>query len=329
MNSQVRQCILTFCSSVAAVVGILTASAGASADILAPSYIPTIDIYPQATFVTGEDAFAAQGANKPFVNGDIQFNGVFSMPLLKNLSFQFEHDRGSGINNTIGNIGNQLTPVANPGLPAKAEFQNIGGSSNDIINEFRVAYSRPNVGVVAGYYYRYRFCCPNTADSSLTSGTSSPAAWHATYLQLGLTTPAIKALNGSTFGITGRGTYNLHHNSVAFQEFEAANGLLDRNGHAQFGVNYGVNANIPINSGLSLFGSYSFGAFDFFDNSAHPFYYDISDFGLNKKINKYLSLNADVNNLVQQHLENFVPFTYPNTIHRVYLSTGLDIHLGP
>ena len=132
-----------------------------------------------------------------------------------------------------------------------------------------------------------------------------------------------------TIGVTGRGTYNLHHTSEAFRAFEAANGLLDKNGRPQFGVNYGVNANIPINSGLSLFGSFSFGAFDFFDNSAHTFYYDISDFGLNKKINKYLSLNADVNNLVQQHLENFVPFSYPNSIHRVYLSTGLDIHLGP
>ena len=327
MNTQVRQCIITFCSGVAAVVGMLTTSSGAFADgILAPSYIPTIDIYPQATFVTGEDAFGAPGG-KPFVNGDIQFNGVFSEPLLKNFAFQFEHDRGSGINNTIGNIGNQLAPVvANPGLPGRAADQVIGGSSNDIVNEFRVAYSRPTVGVIAGYYYRYRFCCPNTADSAVNP---SPADWHATYLQLGLTTPAIKALNGMTIGVTGRGTYNLHHTSIPFQEFEAANGLLDKNGRPQFGVNYGVNANIPINSGLSLFGSFSFGAFDFFDNSAHPFYYDISDFGLNKRINKYLSFNADVNNLVQQHLENLVPFTYPNTIHRIYLSTGLDIHIAP
>jgi hypothetical protein len=325
LNTQVRRYITTFCSSVAAVVGILSASAAASADILAPSYIPTIDIYPQATFVTGEDAFGAPGG-KPFVNGDIQFNGVFSEPLLKHLAFQYEHDRGSGINNTIGNIGQQLSPtLITPGLPAKNNNQIIGGSSNDIINEFRVAYSQPEIGIVAGYYYRYRFCCPNTADPT----NLEPADWHATYLQLGLTTPAIKALNGTTLGVTGRGTYNLHHTSVPFQEFEAANGLLDKNGKPQFGVNYGANINVPINSGLSLFGSWSFGAFDFFDNAAHIFYYDISDFGLNKKINKYLSFSADVNNLVQQHLENDVPFTYPNTIHRIYLSTGLDIHLAP
>ena len=68
--------------------------------------------------------------------------------------------------------------------------------------------------------------------------------------------------------------------------------------------------------------------FDFFDNSPVPFYYDISDFGFTKRINKYLSASADINNLVQQNLGN-VPFPSPNTIHRIYLATGLDIHLGP
>jgi hypothetical protein len=314
LNTQVRRFIANLCGSAAAVVGILSASAGASADIMAPSYIPTIDIYPMATFSTGEDEFGAPGG-KPFVNGDIQFNGVFSEPLLKHLAFQYEYDRGSGIDNTIGNIGTNATT----GEPI------IGGSSNDIINEFRIAYSTPNVGVILGHYYRYRFCCPNTAQA----GNLEPADWHATYLQVGLTTPPINSLNGATFGVTARGTYNLHHTTVPFQEFEAANGLLDKNGRPQFGINWGVNTNIPVNSGLSIFGSFSNGGFDYFDNAAHLFYYDITDFGIDKKINKYLSFNADINNLVQQHLENDVPFTYPNTIHRIYLSTGLDIHLAP
>ncbi len=333
MNSQVRRYLTTLCGGVAVVVGMLSASAGASADILAPSYIPTLDIYPTATFSTGEDAFGnntnpGTSGNLPFVNGDVKFNGVFSEPLLKHLAFQFEYDRASGIDNTIGTIGAQLGPP-NLGLPGKSANNIIGGTSNDIVQEYRIAYSQPQIGVILGHYYRYRTCCPNTNDSSLTSGTASPSDWHATYLQLGLTTPAIKALGGMTIGVTGRGTYNLHHTSIAYREFEAANGLADKNGRPQFGVNYGVNANIPINSGFSLFGSYSFGAFDFFDNSPHPFYYDISDFGFNKKINKYLSFSADINNLVQQHLENLVPFTYPNTIHRIYLATGLDIHIAP
>jgi hypothetical protein len=324
LTTQVRHFIATLCGSVAAVVGLLSASAGASADIIAPSYIPTIDIYPMATFVTGEDAFGAPGG-KPFVNGDIQFNGVFSEPLLKHLAAQYEYDRGSGIDNTIGNIGTNPTGPTNLGLPGQYANATIGGSSNDIINEVRVAYSQPQIGVILGHYYRYRFCCPNTADAT----NLSPSDWHATYLQIGLTSPPITSLNGATIGVTSRGTYNLHHTSVPFQEFEAANGLQDKNGLPQFGINYGVNVNLPINSGLTLFGSFSSGAFDFFDNSAHPFYYDITDFGLNKHINKYLSFNADINNLVQQHLENLVPFTFPNTIHRIYLSTGLDIHLAP
>ncbi len=327
MDQQVRRLIRSFCSCAAAVVGILSASAGASADIKAPNYIPTIDIYPTATFASGEDAYASNpnGGALPFVNGDVKFNGVFSEPLLNHLAFQFEYDRASGIDNTIGNIGTNTLGPTNVGLPGNYAHSIIGGTSNDLVTEYRLAYSQPEVGVILGHYYRYRTCCPNTADSH----NLSPADWHATYLQLGLTTPAFKALNGMTLGATVRGTYNLHHTSPAFRAFEAANGLSDKNGRPQFGVNYGVNTNVPINSGLSLFASYSFGAFDFFDNSAHPFYYDISDFGLSKKINKYLSFNADINNLSQQHLENLVPFTYPNSIHRIYLATSLDIHLAP
>ncbi len=317
MNSQVRHFITTICGCAAAVIGILTASAAASADIKAPSYIPTIDIFPTATFATGEDAFVAPGADLGFVNGDVKFNGVFSQPLLNHLAFQYEYDRAAGIDTTIGSIG--FTPGGER-IP--------GGTSNDLINEFRLAYSQPQVGVILGHYYRYRVCCPNVGDNSAT-GTLTPADWHATYLQLGLTSPKIAAVNGATIGVTARETYNLHHNSPAYQEFEAANGLQDKNGVARFGLNYGVNANIPINSGFSLFGSFSTGAFDFFDNQANPYYYDISDFGFSKRINRFLSFNADINNLVQVHLENNNPFVYPNTIHRVYLAGALDIHLGP
>ena len=64
----------------------LSVTAIASADIKAPSYIPTIDIYPTATFVTGEDAHGLpqetgpQNGQLPLVEGDVKFNGVFSLP---------------------------------------------------------------------------------------------------------------------------------------------------------------------------------------------------------------------------------------------------------
>ena len=321
MTKQVKRLIMSLCGCAAAVAGLLTTSAGASADIKAPSYIPTIDIFPTATFVTGEDAHGLPGAfgapgGLPLVEGDVKFNGVFSQPLLNHLAFQYEYDRASGIDNSIGNITNQLGT------------QVVGGTSNDIINEFRLAYSQPQIGVILGHYYRFRNCCPNTAQAG--DPNNSPIDWHATYLQVGLTTPKIKALNGATLGVTERTTYNLHHVTADRIAALAALGIPDRDGRARFAVNYGANINVPVNSGFSLFASYSFGAFDFFDNIApYPFYYDISDFGFTKKINKYLSATADVNNLVQQNLSNGVPFTYPNAIHRIYLATGLDIHLGP
>ena len=295
-----------------AVTGIVMTTGTASANILAPSYIPSVDIYPTATFVTGDDVQRAPGG-LAVQNGDIKFNASIDQPLLKNLTFHYEYDRASGIDNAIGNITNQLGQVV------------IGGASNDIVNDFHLAYSTPQIGIQAGYYYRYRFCCPNTAQA----GNATPADWHASYLQAGYTTPKFAALGGATLGVTARGTYNHHHVSAQGVANEAAFGYKDFDGKAQFGVNYGANVNIPLNHGFSLFGSYSFGAFDFFDNAPTPFYYDISDFGFNKTINKYLAFTADINNLVQQNLSNGDPFIYPNTIHRVYLATALHIHLGP
>ncbi len=60
---------------------------------------------------------------------------------------------------------------------------------------------------------------------------------------------------------------------------------------------------------------------------AHPLPNEIAG-RFTKRINKYLSASADINNLVQQNLGN-VPFPSPNTIHHIYLATALDIHLGP
>ncbi len=319
MTRHVKRLVTSLCGGAAVVAGLLSTSAGASADIKAPSYIPTIDIYPTATFVTGEDAHGLpaetgpRNGQLPLVEGDVKFNGVVSVPLLNHLAFQYEYDRASGIDNSIGNTNSTL------GIPQ------YHTASNDLVNEFRIAYSQPNIGVILGSYYRYRVCCPNTADPA----NAAPSDWHAQYVQLGLTTPKIHALNGATFGVTTRGTYNHHHVSAAgLAAAQAAGYNKEFDGKARFGINYGANTNVPINSGLSLFASWSFGAFDFFDNSPVPFYYDISDFGFTKKINKYLSATADINNLVQQNLGN-VPFPSPNTIHRIYLATGLDIHLGP
>jgi hypothetical protein len=121
-------------------------------------------------------------------------------------------------------------------------------------------------------------------------------------------------------------------NQLATNATACASGVgtcfTDSDGKTRNNVNYGVNANLPINHGFALFGSASYGAFDYFDNAPVPFYYDIIDVGIYKKFNQVLSLTADLNNLTQIHLEGS-PFTPPNTIHRIYFAIALDIHIAP
>ncbi|GAC1302402.1 MAG: hypothetical protein NVS2B3_01050 [Vulcanimicrobiaceae bacterium] len=296
-----------FAALLAAVLGTVgTASAGTM------DYTPSIDIIPTATFAVGNDEVALPGpGNNPFQSGDVKFNFVFTQPLAKHVNFQFEQDRSSGYDVTIGTAiqGGQKI---------------VAGSINDIVNEFRVGYSMKNVGLSLGTNYRWRECCPNAGQV----GNLTPTTWHGTYLQLNLTTDPIRQLNGTTFTLTAHQTYNLWRNSPTYQAFEASNGIPVNGNKARFPFWYGLNANVPINSGLTIYGFFGTGAFDYFDNSISPYYYDLADFGLVKTVNKYVTFIASIDSLSQQHLERSNPFLLPNAIHRAYLATALRFHLG-
>jgi hypothetical protein len=197
-------------------------------------------------------------------------------------------------------------------------------SNNDIVDTFRVNYSGiKGVGVTLGTFYRFRHDNEATNDPL----NLAPSDWHEQFVTLSYTAPPIAALNGFTLGVSGTGEYNHHHVSAAGLAAEEAAGFSDYDGKPRFGINYGVNGNLPINHGFAIFGSSSYGAFDFFDNSPVPFYYVIDDVGIVKKFNQTLSLSGDLNNLTQQNRGGW-PFIYPNTIHRIYFDIALDIHLA-
>ncbi|GAC1626890.1 MAG: hypothetical protein NVS4B5_18450 [Vulcanimicrobiaceae bacterium] len=309
-----RFSVKQFCISVACYIGVVAATFGSVAAVSADpiDYTPSLDIIPTATFVTGADQKVIPGPGvNPLQNGDIKVNFVFTQPLAKRINFQFEQDRSSGYDVTVGSAiqdGQTIVP----------------GSINDIVNEFRIGYSTRNIGLTLGHNYRWRECCPNTAQV----GNETPTQWHATYLELNYVTNPIAALHGTTFKLTAHETYNLWHNSKAFQASEAAAGIKVNGGTARFPFWYGVNANVPINSGLTVYGFFGFGQFDYFDNSVSPYFYDLADYGIVKSINKYLTFIVSVNSLSQQHLERNNPFAPPNALHRSYLATALRIHLG-
>jgi hypothetical protein len=323
--------------------GLLGTSIPASADTF--SHLPTIDLYPTVNFATGNDEYGSPGGPDPANNygppfgnitspsagnaaggtrpGKLDLNAVVTIPLFKGLNFQYEHDRAAGIDTTIGRVPAQISNgshlLANPAggfiYPA---------TSNDIVDAFRINYTGiKGVGVTLATQYRFRHDNMATNDPL----NLAPADWHQQSLTLSYTAPAIAALNGLTIGVSGTGVYNKHHASPAGIAGEAAAGLSDSDGSTRHGINYGVNGNLPINHGFAIYGSTSYGGFDYFDN-APIFYYVIDDVGIYKKLNQVLSLTADLNNLTQENRGGF-PFAYPNTIHRIYFAIALDIHLAP
>ncbi|MGD0475588.1 MAG: hypothetical protein ABSB70_20565 [Candidatus Velthaea sp.] len=312
--------------------GLLGTLRPASADTF--SHLPTIDLYPSVNFATGNDEYGSPGGPDPLNNygppigdiaspsagnaaggtrpGKLDLNAVVTIPLIKGLAFQYEHDRCCGIDTTIGRVTDATGKYVYP------------ATSNDIVDAFRLNYSGIK-GVSVSLATQYRFRHDNTATNDPTN--LAPADWHQQSLTLGYTLPAIAALNGTTIGISATGVMNKHHVSAAGLAAEEAAGFTDSDGKTRYGVNYGPNINIPVSKGFAVFGSASYGAFDYFDNAPVPFYYDIIDFGIYKKFNSLLSLTADLNNLTQINRGGW-PFVYPNTIHRIYFAIALDIHLA-
>lgn len=312
------------------------------------SHLPTIDLYPTVNYATGNDEYGSPGGPDPANNygnvnpafagncpgcaaggtrpGKLDVNAVISVPLVRGLAFQYEHDRAAGIDTTIGRVTNAAGKYIYP------------ATSNDIVDTFRLSYTGiKGVGVTVGTFYRFRHDNQATNDPL----NLAPADWHEQFVTLNYTLPAITALNGLTLGVSATGEYNKHHvsgnpNVSPFAPENAGSGLAgaaaagysDKDGAKRYGLNYGFNGNLPINHGFALFGSASYGAFDWFDNSPVPFYYVIDDVGITKSFNKTLSLTADLNNLTQINRGN-VPFVYPNTIHRIYFAISADIHLAP
>jgi hypothetical protein len=321
----------------------------ASADTF--SHLPTIDLYPTINFATGNDEYGSPGGPDPLNNygppignilspsagnaaggtrpGKLDLDAVISIPLIKNLAFQFEHDRAAGIDTTIGRVTN-------------AQNQYVYSSTgNDIAQSYRLVYTGiKGVGVTLATFYRYTVG-GGTGEATNDPRNLAPSAWHQQSLNLAYTTPAIAALNGLTLGVSGTLVHQKHHvsgnpnispldpaNAGSGLASAAAAGYTDSDGKVRTNVNYGPNFNLPINHGFAVYGNATFGGIDFFDNEPVPRYYDITDVGISKTFNKVLALQADVNNLVQVN-RGGVPFVYPNALHRVYLAIRLDIHLAP
>ena len=257
------------------------------------SYLPTIDIIPQSSFATGGDYTQGQ----PAPEGTIRTGGKITQPLLRNLSLSYQHGY---IVEEVGTFG--------------ANTQSI--FVDDPIDDFRLNYSATkSLSAAIGFFYRHRTCCPSATNDA--GGVSV----HESYLELDYAFPAIAALGGTQFAITGRATRTGAHKPAT--SFNSTTGADEGN---RIWPTAGASVSVPVDpkAGFTAFGSYTF-AKDYFNFTPIAFWYNIIDFGFTKTINKNLSFNLDTSNLTQ-HNQGF-PFTFPNAIHRTKVVLTADIHI--
>jgi hypothetical protein len=252
----------------------------ALADPLTP---PTIDLQFIVTYPAGGDETAPPGNAR--IDGNVRAQGSVTEAIGKQLSVSYDHLDGGFLETTMGR------DIARNGSTI------VNGSIHDVINQVRVDGSLHQFNAELGYFYRERTCCPGTTDPA----NLAPADWHETYLTLGYTAVPIGALQGTTFSYAITGHHAPHHVTQAYLA-SLPSGFSDAN-RTETGLTQALGLTTPLDTPhtLTIGGSYSWGAMDYFDNAPLPFYYSDVIVTGRKSVNKVLSITALLNNLTQRN----------------------------
>jgi hypothetical protein len=257
---------------------------------------PSIDISIQSTFATGRDESGTAG--NPLVNGDTRFPVRLNVPIAKRFLFQYTHGY---IDETLGSVTNA------------AGTQYYPGSVRDITDTFAMSYAAaPNVSIQAGYFDRFRVCCP-------IHGVSVHNVFVGANGTFG---PSFRGEQVLTF--SGTIAKAVAHQADAAYLASLPPGIHDQGNLVTYSGSLGVQA--PLDSRHTINGYANIGiANDYFDNTYAPFYYWVSDMGLSKRFNDTFSLTGDLLNLTE-HNEGY-PFVFPNAIHRTKIVLTGTFHL--
>ncbi|HEV3157449.1 MAG TPA: hypothetical protein VGZ00_08915 [Candidatus Baltobacteraceae bacterium] len=262
---------------------------------------PTLDIIPQASWVTGADVQNTPGG-PGITDGTLRLNLKVTEPITKRLSFAYAH---GNIDETLG---------------AAPTYPNV--LVEDLTDDFSLSYTlTKRLNLSAGYFYRHRVCCPAAA----APGNAQPLQVHFVHVAAGYAFAPIPVV-GTTVSLSAGVNQAVAHKTTPLN-IQQEDGLPDEGDKAT--PNGAVTLTQPIgrpSSGFSAFGTYTYAA-DYFDSQPIAFWYNIVDYGLNKVVNKNLSFNADFSNLVQ-HRQGY-PFPDANVIHRAKLVITADIKVGP
>jgi hypothetical protein len=282
----------------------------------ADDHLPIIDIQPVTTFA-GAGGIKDTPATGPIQNGNINIAGVVTIPVAKGLSLSYIRTINGVYNNTFAPVILPLaTAVGGPGTT-------YPGNYNDVVENYQFDEHFKRFNLEGGFSTRHRMCCPASGDPNQLASTE----WHQVFLGLTYSTPSISFLDHGLFvlNITG---HSANHNpppgALEFEQFVSP-GVVDV-GKREYGTTQAATFVLPLNHGFSTTGTYTWGAFDYFENYPYPLNYGIWVFTANKSFNKYFGLELREANLWQRPNQN-TPFP-GNAIHVVDWSIIADFHLN-
>ncbi len=277
----------------------------------ATKFQTTLNVTPILTSSVGGDEQTTAGNPDPFVFADGRLNYRFTQQFPEHLAFTYYHN-ATLTDNTSGRYTNSQNRYVYP------------ISVRDIQDEFFVYYTRSRVDIRVGYYYHERYCCPGSGDPH----TALPQEWHARVAEVEFRQPVLP-MAGILFTYTIRATFVPHHASRL--ENSAVNAYLkhiedqnrEENGIFQ---RVGVQTLVDVRRRITAFGTFQWGAQEFYDNAPFPYYYDLFDYGLRLKASDAVTYAAEINQRTQR-LQGY-PFIYPNANHRAKFILSANFKVG-
>ena len=270
---------------------------------------PVLEFLVNYTTMTGGDEIASKAPpGNPFVNNDLRASVRFSDEFAKRLVFTYFHNTVAA-DTTLGRVADRTNKWVYP------------ASSRDTADDYSITYflrSNPQASssvygyLKSGYFYRYRVCCPATADPN----NLTPAAQRVYYTEAQYRTRKFTPQRFQ-FSYTVRGSDAVHKTTPTYLSRLPA-GYSDRN-RMMPGLSETLYGEMSPDYGHSMiaFTSFTWGAQDFYDNTPFPYAYDTFAYGLQKVVSKSFTIRGEVSQQTQR-LQGY-PFVMPNAIHRAKL----------
>jgi len=264
-----------------------------------------LDIIGSYNTMAGTDSGVGSPAD-PRTN-DLRLSGRITQLVGSRLQFYYFYDNG-GYDSTLGRVSNATGEYIYPN-PSRQNSIEIGARYTTSSRTY----------LQTAYFYRWQVCCPASGAASNLAPTNTERLY---YLEAGYHTSPLWH-TGIVAGYAVHGVLDPYHLTTPAYLAALHLGLSDKE-RSITGLYQILSLSTPLGHAekLNAFGSYLFGAVDYFDNSYAPYYYNAFVYGLDYRFTKRFTLTSEINIFTQDHLVG-EPFVYPNAIHRsIFIVSG-------